>query len=86
VNEANAESPEYLIEHVRQTVARDPRTNELDIHVVIEEGVVVLTGSVSTTQRHRALTDVVEELLPDHHIRNDTTVAVFPETTEVEQL
>ena len=76
----------YLVEHVRDALAHDPRVGELDVAVAIEGETVVLSGTVGTADRQEAAANVVRDLLPDHHVRDETEVVDFPEPTEVEHL
>jgi osmotically-inducible protein OsmY len=72
----------YIAEHVREELLRDPRVGELDVHLEIEGEVVFVRGNVSTPDRCAALDEVLAELLPGFKIRNEATVAVFPEAPE----
>ncbi|MBW3634155.1 MAG: BON domain-containing protein [Chloroflexi bacterium] len=76
----------YLIEHVRDALAHDPRVGELDVVVEIDGETVVLSGTVATADRQEAAADAVRDLLPNHHVRDETEVADFVEPTEVEHL
>ena len=76
----------YLVEHVRDALAHDPRVGELDVAVEIDDETVVLSGTVATAERQEAAADVVRGLLPNHHVRDETEVADFAESTEVEHL
>lgn len=78
------DQPAYAAEHIREQLLHDPRVGELDVHLSIENGVVFVTGNVSTADRRAALDEVLAELLPDLQICNETTVAVFPEAPEGE--
>ncbi len=78
----SAEPTAYLIERVRDCLIHDPEIGELDVHVAIDGDRVVITGNVSTEQRRDAIVRAVHDCLPDHEIRNDTTVTVYPEGTE----
>jgi osmotically-inducible protein OsmY len=77
-----AEPQPYVAEHVREQLLRDPRIGELDVHLEIEGSVVFVRGHVSTSDRCKALDDVLAELLPGYQIRNEATVAVYPEAPE----
>ena len=69
-----AEPTAYLVERVRNCLIHDPEIGELDLHVTIEGDRVVVTGHVGTAARRDAIDRVVRECLPDHELRNDTTV------------
>ena len=74
----------YLIEHIREALATDPRVSELDVAVEIAGDTVVLTGTVASRVRQEAAAAIARELLPNHRVRNETTVADFEEPTETE--
>jgi hypothetical protein len=76
---SNGEPTVYVAEHVKEILLHDPEVGELDIHVCVEGPLVVVTGNVSTVDRHEAITRRLAELLPDHDVRNETTVTVYPE-------
>jgi osmotically-inducible protein OsmY len=77
---------EYLIEHVREALAADPRVNELGLQVAVRSGKVFVSGVVSTTERHDAVAAVVSERAPGWDVHNGTTVAPFTEPLEAEPL
>jgi hypothetical protein len=77
-----AEPNAYLVEHVRDHLLKDPRIGELDIHVAVEGRLVFVTGHVSTEERRAAVTEALAEFLPDHEVRNETTVSVYPEAPD----
>jgi osmotically-inducible protein OsmY len=66
--------PAYRAAHVEEQLARDPRVNEPSLHVDIRGGRLLVTGSVPTEERRRAVSDVVGELCEDLEIDNETTV------------
>lgn len=76
----------YLVEQIRQALARDERVNELGLTVEVSQGVATISGTVSTQQRKDAVEQVVAELVPGYSVSNETTVASGQETEEVEDL
>lgn len=80
------ESDVYLVEHVREHLISDPRIRELDIHVTMHGATLVVTGNVATEDRHIAISQALEALLPAHTVRNDTTITALTDTTTEEQL
>jgi osmotically-inducible protein OsmY len=76
----------YLTQHLREALARDPRVGELGVDVHICDGIVVLTGTVTSLTQQEAASVVARELLPQHGVRNEIAVAFLPETPEVEHL
>ena len=78
---------DYVVGHVGDALARDPRVNEQGLHVAVAAGRVFVTGTVSTQQRRNAIADVVGELLPEHELRNEVAVASdYPEPADMEHL
>jgi hypothetical protein len=77
-----AEPSAYLVEHIREHLLKDPRVGELDIHVAVEGRLVFITGHVSTEDRRAAITSALAHLLPEHEVRNETTVSVYPEAPD----
>ena len=78
MDEADAPSP-YVAEHIREELLRHPDVGELDVHVTVDGARVVVTGHVSTSQRRDAITRVLAVQLPGYDVRNETTVAEYPE-------
>jgi hypothetical protein len=50
--------------------------------VTVDGELVVVSGHVSTAERREAITTALDALLPDHDVRNETTVSVYPEAPE----
>jgi len=70
---------DYLVGHVEEALACDPRVNQPGLHVRIVSGRVYIDGTVSTRARFDAVADVVAELLPGWTVCNQSQVADFPE-------
>ncbi|HET7523662.1 MAG TPA: BON domain-containing protein [Acidimicrobiales bacterium] len=81
-----ASPPEYLVGHVEDALARDPRVNEQGLHVELREAGVVVTGVVTSETQKKKIAEVVSELLPDHRVEDRTTVADYAEDGEVEEV
>jgi osmotically-inducible protein OsmY len=77
---------EYVVGHIQEALAKDPRIGELEISVRVTGREVHLLGTVPTAERRTAITEVVRELLPDYDVRNETTVGPFPESRDTERL
>jgi hypothetical protein len=84
--EQEDEPKSYLVAHVREALARDPRVNELHVEVTVAGRRIFLTGEVGTEQRKRAVTEVVGELLPEYEVHNETSVPPVDEPGEPEEL
>jgi osmotically-inducible protein OsmY len=83
---SRTEPPQYVAEHVRDALRNDPRVGELDVQVRITGSRVFVSGNVATAERQRAITKIVEELLPDVEVCNETTIQNVPETEDLERL
>ena len=70
--------PHYLIQRVREAIAHDPRVAELELRVKMVGDKLFVTGSVSTEERRRAVSEIVRETLPDVELHNEISVAAFP--------
>lgn len=55
--------PEYLVQHIQDALATDPRARELGVDVRVVGTSVVLTGSVSTPDQRSSIGVVVTEVL-----------------------
>ncbi|HVF74228.1 MAG TPA: hypothetical protein VM938_04205 [Acidimicrobiales bacterium] len=77
---------DYLVGHVEEALACDPRVSEQGLHLTIAGGKVFVTGTVSTRERYAAVADVVGELLPDYELHNEATVAEYDEMSDEEHL
>jgi hypothetical protein len=73
----------YTAEHIKEELLHDPAVGELDLHVTVEGGRVVISGNVSTRERHDAISDALGRLMPGHDIRNETTVTSYPEAPDL---
>lgn len=76
----------YVVAHVRETLAQDPRVNDLNVQVNLAGQKIFLTGNVPTDERCKMIAAVVGELLPDYEIHNEITVQSFEGTEEMEKL
>jgi osmotically-inducible protein OsmY len=83
---ANDEPPQYVAERIRGALAGDPRVGELDVHVRIAGQKVFLGGYVGTEERRRAITEIVQSLMPDHRVFNETNVHTATESSDRESL
>jgi len=65
---------ESQVERVREALSGDPRVQELGLDVTIRGSTVVVSGTVSTPQRHDQVPAVVEEVLAGYEVTNATDV------------
>jgi len=76
----------YLAEHVRDALDRDERTCGLEIEVAIDNGTVLLGGTVLTEERRALVEQVVRAFLPDRAVQNNLIVGNLAEPTLAEHL
>jgi hypothetical protein len=77
---------EYAVSHLRQSLAEDPRTNELDIQVELSGGRILLRGEVAANERREAVAQIAHECFPDAIIENQVRVLDVHEPFEAESL
>jgi hypothetical protein len=77
--------PDYLVGHLEDALARDPRVSEQGLRVSVAARKVFVTGTVSTPDRRRAVDDVVAELLPGYELHNQAVVADYPEPAVLDE-
>ena len=83
---SRTEPPQYVAERVRDALRKDPRVGELDVWVRITGSRVFISGNVATAERWRAISEIVEELLPGVEVCNETSIQNLPETEDQETL
>lgn len=76
----------YLVEHIRERLARDARTNELEVKVTVAGTKVFLSGFVTTEERRQAVAEVAREAAPGHEVHNQTEIAPLARAEEAEEL
>lgn len=64
----------YVVAHVREALATDPRVAALGLEVVATSGVLVLLGRVGTEQQRAGAGEVAVDAAPGYAIRNDLEV------------
>jgi osmotically-inducible protein OsmY len=80
------EPKQYVVEHIRDLLAQDPRVGELDIHVKVVGDRVFVRGTVPTTDRRDVITRVLETVISDYEVNNELSVVEVVENTEEERL
>jgi len=76
----------YLVAHVREALARDPRTSELHVDVTLAGQRIFLTGEVASEEHRRAVGAIVAELWPDYDVHNETAVPPLEPPSDPEAL
>jgi hypothetical protein len=64
----------YVVEALRNALARDPRVHELGLTVRLVAGKLFLAGVVASAERRDSIGVVVRELLPDFDVQNELSV------------
>jgi len=80
------EEEAYLLQRIRDALAKDPRTNELELEVQVAGTRITISGMVATPERRDGVSAVATEVAPDHEIHNWTDVPALDAPTEAEQL
>lgn len=74
--------PQYMVGHLKQLLAEDPRTNLLDARVRVVGNRVFLAGCVESEERRQLVEDVVREVVPaDFEIVNELGVESYAHET-----
>lgn len=78
--------PAYAEAFLRERLAEDLRTNELDIQIRVEGGKVLLRGEVPFQERKKAVEEIAHEVFPEASIENQIRVFHFREPNEAEDM
>jgi predicted nucleotidyltransferase len=76
----------YGVAHLRERLAEDSRTNELDIQIEQVEDKIVLRGEVQQEERKVAVERIAMEVFPRAFIDNQVFLVNFEEPEETEDL
>jgi osmotically-inducible protein OsmY len=79
-------APEYLVARIRQALATDPRTGELELDIEVVGDRIYLTGTVATEERREAVEAVVREVAPDQEVSNGLGLPERPDAGPEEAL
>jgi BON domain len=81
------EPKQYVVEHIREALAQDPRVAELDVQVKVVGDRIFVKGTVPAAARRDAISTVLDEMFGDDvEIHNDVTVLRPTERSEPEHL
>jgi osmotically-inducible protein OsmY len=82
--------PEYLVQHIQDALATDPRALELGVDARVTGTLVVLTGTVATPDQRDAIGRVAGEVVgreaAGHEVVNELAVASRDDGGSVEEL
>ena len=71
---------------LREHLAQDERTNELDIQIECAEGKILLRGEVVSEDRKGAINHLTRELLPGYQVENQIRVPDYPAPDRTEEV
>jgi predicted nucleotidyltransferase len=77
---------EYAVSHLRECLAEDTRTNELDIQIDYAGNKLLLRGEVTGVERREAVQQIARECFPDAVIENQIRILSFQEPVETEDV
>jgi osmotically-inducible protein OsmY len=80
------ESPQYVVELVRDALAADPQVAALDLHARVVDDDVYLQGQVATIDRQARAEQVVATLLPGYRVHNEIRVITGVDASDEERL
>lgn len=75
----------YGAAHLRECLAEDPRTNELDIEIEQSGGSILLRGEVPLAERREAVEVIARECFPNARIENQIRVIRVSESRGAEE-
>jgi BON domain len=83
--------PPYLVQHIQDALASDPRARELGVDTQVLGDQVVLTGTVATPDLRSAIGEVVAEVVereagPEYAVVNELAVTPRGDDGSVEDL
>lgn len=69
----------YLVGRLKDALARDPRTGEQDVKILVEGSRILLRGEAPSAEHRTATEDVIRDAAPGYQIDNQIKVAVLTE-------
>ncbi len=82
----NPQGDALAVAKLREHLAQDERTNELDIQIECAEGKILLRGEVVSEDRKGAINCLTRELLPGYQVENQIRVPDYPAPDETEEV
>jgi predicted nucleotidyltransferase len=76
----------YGVAHLREALAEDSRTNELDIQIDHSNGVLLLRGEVGSDERRKAVEQIAGEHFAGCRIENQIRVQIISQPREAEEI
>lgn len=82
----DAPNDAYVVEHVRDALATDPRTLVQGLRVTRQGDAIVLAGTVGSAARRDAVGDVAAEVATGLRICNETVVVEAGDHHRIEEV
>jgi len=77
----------YAVAHLREKLASDCRTSELDIQIEHSgDNKILLRGEVTIPERRQTVEDLAKELIPECQIENQIRILKIDESGQVEEV
>jgi predicted nucleotidyltransferase len=86
LRQAEDSSSLYGVAHLRECLAEDPRTNELDIQIERTGDSVLLRGEVPGAERRDAVEQIARECFPGLRIENQVRLQNYAEPAGAEEI
>lgn len=77
---------DYIVRHVRDALAGDPRALELGVEVAVAGDRLILSGTVATPAQRRSIVEVAAEVAPGHRVVDELAVVPHDEAGDTEEL
>ena len=77
---------QYAVAHLRESLAEDPRCNELDIEIDQAGDRILLRGEVVQPDRRETVERIAREKFPDCTIDNQIRILNLSKSTETEDV
>ncbi len=74
----------YVVPHLRECLAEDVRTHELDILIEQQDDTILLRGEVASPERREAVEKIARECYPELEVENQIRILSAGEPTETE--
>ena len=81
-----ASAPEYVVAHIRQALAEDPRTTQQDLKVLLNGNQIVVKGDCPTEAQCKAVEEVIRAVAPEYEIANQARVVEMMAPERMEEI
>lgn len=78
--------PEYMVERVREALARDDRVGQLDVQVSIAGDRLLLDGIAATEERRAAAAEIAREVCPGMEVINAIDLERLRDSSDIEDI